>query len=136
MTDAAPAVTLVADENVDRSLIDRLRADGFGVFAVVEQAAGESDGEVLRHAVADGGVLLTGDRDFGGLVFRDGESSAGVLYLRLDALSPSARDNLVVEFLASRAADLRGRFCVLTPGGPRFRDAPAGADDPAAPEVD
>jgi Domain of unknown function (DUF5615) len=43
-------VTIVADESVDRQIVDRLRADGHDVWSVAEVEPGIEDEEVLRRS--------------------------------------------------------------------------------------
>jgi predicted nuclease of predicted toxin-antitoxin system len=64
-------VNLVADEGVDRAVVDRLRQDGHDVVYVAELFPSVGDEEVLRRANAGSAVLLTADKDFGELVFRN-----------------------------------------------------------------
>ena len=61
---------LLADESVDRQIVDRLREDGRTVLYVTEMDPGISDDAVLSLANGKEAVLLTADRDFGELIFR------------------------------------------------------------------
>ena len=115
---------LLADENADASLVAELRAAGHDVTAVSETAPSAADSAVLQRAFDDGAVLVTSDRDFGFHVFQEGRGSAGVLYLRLSALTPAAQRERAASFIETRGGELPGRFCVLGPGGARFRDPP------------
>jgi predicted nuclease of predicted toxin-antitoxin system len=60
----------LADENVSRFVIERLRADGFDVTSIGETRSGAPDEDVLAAADAEGCILITEDRDFGELVIR------------------------------------------------------------------
>ena len=60
----------LADENISFVIIDKLRAAGFEVRAIIEAHAGASDTEVLDIAGNEGRILVTEDRDFGELVIR------------------------------------------------------------------
>jgi predicted nuclease of predicted toxin-antitoxin system len=60
----------VADENVSRILIERLRADGFEVVSISETRPSTPDTAVLAAADAEGCILITEDRDLGELVIR------------------------------------------------------------------
>ena len=51
----------VADENIDRQIVDRLRQDGHMVMSVVEMDPGISDDIVLDLASQEGSLLLTAD---------------------------------------------------------------------------
>lgn len=64
----------VADENLDRSVIERLRSVGHEVVSVAEMEPGISDEAVLATANARSAMLITEDKDFGELAFRRGLS--------------------------------------------------------------
>ena len=51
---------LVADENVDRQIVDRLRAHGHDVLSIAEVEPGIDD-VVLLKARESGALLLTGE---------------------------------------------------------------------------
>lgn len=61
-------MNLVADENIDRQIVERLRFDGHDVWSIAEMDPGISDEEVLEVASRESAVLMTADRDFGELV--------------------------------------------------------------------
>jgi predicted nuclease of predicted toxin-antitoxin system len=61
-------LTFVADENVDKQIIERLRGDGFKVLSIAENRPGISDEEVLRMAADQNAILITADKDFGDFV--------------------------------------------------------------------
>lgn len=60
----------LADENVSRLVIERLRDDGHDVISVAEMKPGAPDDDILNTADADGRILITEDRDFGEMVIR------------------------------------------------------------------
>jgi predicted nuclease of predicted toxin-antitoxin system len=68
---------LVADESVDRQIVDRLRVDGHQVWYVAEESPSITDEQVLRTARERVSALLTADKDFGELVYRLGVSVHG-----------------------------------------------------------
>jgi predicted nuclease of predicted toxin-antitoxin system len=61
----------------------RLRAEGHDVQYVAELATGISDDAVLRLSNEADRLLLTADKDFGALVFRQRRLSSGVILIRL-----------------------------------------------------
>ncbi|MDL1962260.1 MAG: DUF5615 family PIN-like protein [Deltaproteobacteria bacterium] len=63
-------MNFVADESVDRQIVERLRDDGHSVWYVAEMAPSISDDEVLKLANNESASLITSDKDFGELVFR------------------------------------------------------------------
>lgn len=112
---------LLADENVDRPIVERLRRDGHDVIYVAELDPGITDRDVLRRAEAAGAVLLTEDKDFGEMVFREHLISRGVVLIRLAGVSVSGKAMLVSAAVGKHADDLSGNFSVVTPGAVRIR---------------
>ncbi|MCC6299538.1 MAG: DUF5615 family PIN-like protein [Anaerolineales bacterium] len=73
---------LLADENIHPDVIAYLRKEGLDVVSISEQGKfGVSDTQVLREATEVGRVVLTHDRDFGGMAVL-GVSFTGIVYLR------------------------------------------------------
>jgi len=112
---------LVADENIDRLVVDSLRYAGFEVISIREIAPGSMDEAVLSRSVADAGLLLTADKDFGDLVFRQGLVMHGVVLIRLSGISQSAKARLLVEVFRTHAALFPRNFTVIEPQGIRVR---------------
>ena len=69
---------LLADETLDLSVVARLRQAGHQVLAVAEMAPGIPDGVVLDRANAEAAMLITEDKDFGELAFRQSLVHRGV----------------------------------------------------------
>lgn len=111
----------VVDESVDRQVVDRLRANGYDVFYVAEMEPGISDDEVLSVANMKGSLLVTADKDFGELVFRQHRVSAGVLLIRLAGLSPIEKAKIVSSAIRGHKTALANAFTVITPGVIRIR---------------
>jgi len=81
-------VNLLADESVDGPVVQRLRNDGHQVVYVAELDPGVSDKDILQAANVQNATLLTADKDFGEMVYRQNLlSSAGIVLMRLAGLS-------------------------------------------------
>jgi predicted nuclease of predicted toxin-antitoxin system len=117
-------VNLVADEGVDRPVVERLRQDGHDVVYVAELSPSIPDEEVLQQANARSAVLVTADKDFGELVFRQGLVHSGVVLLRLAGLTNATKAETVAEVCRNRTAELIGAFSVVSPGQVRIRRRP------------
>jgi len=111
----------IADENIDRQIVERLRHDGHDVQSVAEMAPGISDDEVLNLASRKSAVLLTADRDFGELVFRQQRIMGGVILVRLAGLSPSIKAAILSVAISQHISELPDAFVVVTPGRIRIR---------------
>jgi predicted nuclease of predicted toxin-antitoxin system len=77
-------VRWLVDECLDASLVAHLRSTGHDVDYMAEVAPAANDRDVMLRAQAEGRVLLTEDKDFGDLVFRQSQSIPGLVLLRID----------------------------------------------------
>jgi predicted nuclease of predicted toxin-antitoxin system len=111
----------VADENIDLPLIARLRKDGHNVYAVIEMSAGISDDEVLKQANEQGVVLLTADKDFGELVYRDRRYTCGIVLIRLSGLTTIEKVEIVANVVTKHGNELENAFTVISPRNLRIR---------------
>jgi len=107
-------VRLLADENFPGLIVVWLRNQGHDVLFAAESRSGSSDVDLLTEAKADGLVILTEDKDFGDLIFRDMRGSHGVGLLRMEQLSvPLRLSRLQVVWPAVETA-MPGSFLVVT----------------------
>ena len=111
----------LADEDVDKPIVEQLRRDNHVVLYVIEMEPGISDDEVIRRANQERALLLTGDKDFGELVFRQGHIVYGVVLIRLTGLSPQRKAKVVAIAVQEHADELAQSFAVITPGAVRIR---------------
>jgi predicted nuclease of predicted toxin-antitoxin system len=111
----------VADENIESAIVGRLREDGHDVVWIAEYEPGTTDDRVLAIAEEQQRLLITGDADFGEIVFRQGRSAAGVVLLRLTGLTPDRKAAIVSEVLAKYLVDMQGAFSVVAPAQVRIR---------------
>ena len=117
-------MTFVADESVDRPIVERLRRDGHSVVAVAERSPGAADPWVLELSNQKGAILVTADTDFGELVFRLGQATAGVLLVRLSGLSSEQKAEVVAAAVLAHGDELPESFAVVSPGVVRIRHEP------------
>ena len=71
-------MTFLADEGVDRQIVERLRLDGHQVAYVAEMSPGITDEIVLMESRTSASLLITADKDFGELVLRQRRAWTGV----------------------------------------------------------
>jgi predicted nuclease of predicted toxin-antitoxin system len=114
-------MNLVADEGVDKAIVDALRASGFSVKYFAEAGVGAADKEVLAAANDEQSLLLTCDKDFGELVFRQRQVHAGVVLIRLTGMTAAKKANMVLEAIKQHSPDMGGAFTVISAGLLRVR---------------
>lgn len=112
---------LVADESVEGPTIAALRKVGHKVLSIAETSPGIEDKKVLAAARREKAVLLTADKDFGELVFRNREKSFGVLLLRLEDEGLTEKAEIVVQAIGQYGKSLRDFFSVLSGNSLRMR---------------
>ena len=61
-------MNLLADEGIDKPVVDLLRSNGFDIIYILETNQGADDEFILTMANDDKRILLTQDKDFGELV--------------------------------------------------------------------
>lgn len=114
-------MNLLADESVDAEIVERLRADGYVVESVAEMMPSVSDEVVLERANAIGAILITGDKDFGEMVFRLHRTNRGVILVRLAGIQPVAKARIVAEAVTAHQGEMRDAFSVISAGTVRIR---------------
>jgi predicted nuclease of predicted toxin-antitoxin system len=115
---------LLADENVPGGLVAALRAAGWDVAWVRQDAPGLSDQKILEWAQLDERVVLTFDKDFGDLAYEARlAAQAGVILVRPQTLLDEATVASLVTLLLSRE-DWAGHLSVVARDRVRMRDLP------------
>ena len=112
---------IIADEGIDRQIVERLRQDGHTIWYVAEMEPGISDDKVFEIAGQENAILLTADKDFGELVVRQGIVMTGVILIRLAGLSLQKKADIVSLFIGNHIQELERSFSVVTPGVARIR---------------
>jgi predicted nuclease of predicted toxin-antitoxin system len=109
------------DENADLRLRPVLLELGHDVTAIaVDYQASISDRDVLDLAYAEGRILITNDRDFGELVFRQHLPHAGIIHFRLATTRFAVKRDRLLHVLITYADQL-DRYLVVTERGVRLR---------------
>lgn len=72
------------DENIGKSVALFLTQFGHTVYRIKKIHPGAEDFQVLDLAVEKYAILITLDRDFGELIFKERKPHTGVIFLRLD----------------------------------------------------
>jgi predicted nuclease of predicted toxin-antitoxin system len=117
-------MNFVADESVDCAIVQRLRREGHEVWYVAEMEPGVSDDAVLDLANREAALLLTTDKDFGELVFRQRRFAGGILLARLAGLSSERKAETVAAAVNQHASELPQTITVVSPGLCRTRRLP------------
>jgi predicted nuclease of predicted toxin-antitoxin system len=82
-------------------------------------------GSNRRLAVRDQRVLITADKDFGELVFRQNRLHHGIVLLRLHGLGSAEKCALAVASVTEHGAEFEHSFAVLEKDRIRIRTRPS-----------
>lgn len=106
------------DRCAGRTLADWLRSEAHDVVESREWGDDPGDLEILRRAAAERRILVTIDKDFGTLVFREQWVQCGLI--RLPDVPARLRIDLVRQILSNHAQELE-EGAVVTARGSRIR---------------
>jgi len=82
---------------------------------------GISDDAVLAKANQSDAVLITADRDFGEMIFREQHVAYGVILIRLASIASSNKPDIVIDVISQHGREMIRAFTVISPGVIRIR---------------
>ncbi len=119
-----------ADENVARAIVSWLRSLGHDVLYAAEAGPGEPDSPWLERAQSEERLIVTADKDFGEVVFRECRTTHGVVLLRIEHLTIPQRVARLQAVWAVVEANQSGTFVVITERKVRVRKPPPSEGSP------
>ena len=114
------ALRFLLDENVSPVIGKALTKLGHDVLLASAACRGSPDEEVIALAVAETRILISEDKDFGDLAFRDGVRPPGLIRLVLPRSDPEAKAARLCGVLAD-APELMGGALIVEHHRIRFR---------------
>lgn len=102
----------LVDECVGRKVFSWLEEKGFDVLFVKEESSGASDDWVLAKALQENRILITCDKDFGDMVFRDQKTHKGIILLRLTDEKSTNKIHVIGWILENHISVIRDSFVV------------------------
>jgi predicted nuclease of predicted toxin-antitoxin system len=119
---------LLADENLHPVTVRHLRAAGYDVEWVKQTCPGAQDEDILSRPDIGEFVLVTLDRDFGDLIFRQGfPTPRAILYSRLSRANPQAIADRVATLIERGVAE--NHMTTITAQGERLKAFPGAQND-------
>jgi len=114
-------IKFIVDESVDFPVVKYLRSKGFDTTSIVEDYPSLEDIRILKIAFKEKRILLTNDKDFGTLIFKEKLNSKGVILLRLWDQTSNAKTRFLEEVIKEYRDRLFGNFIVVTENKIRIR---------------
>jgi len=110
----------LVDECTGSKVAEWLRDANYEVFSVFDQARGMTDDDILAKACTENWILITNDKDFGEMVFRERRTHHGVVFMRLDDERATNKIEVLQRLLEGYAEKLTEEFVVVTETKVRF----------------
>jgi predicted nuclease of predicted toxin-antitoxin system len=114
-------VRFLADENVHGDIVAWLRSLGQDVLCAADAMSGSSDERVLAVARDESRILITDDKDFGELVFRQHLAGHGIILIRLTVPSIQQRIQRLTALWPVVREHAEGKFIVISDRKIRIR---------------
>jgi len=97
------------DENIGKEVARFLEQLGHSVSRIRLISPGIEDYRVLDLSISKDSILITSDKDFGELIFKEGQPSTGVIFLRLEDGSSENKIKAIKKIL-SKHKDIKNKF--------------------------
>src|SRR3990167_1737523 len=104
----------LVDECVGPSVARWLVKNGYDAISIYDGLAGIDDNSVIEKALLENRILITSDKDFGDMVFKDKKPHCGITLLRLADEKPVHKISILKTILDQHLQDLFGNFVVVT----------------------
>jgi len=114
-------LSLLLNENVGAKTANFLRHQGYDVKSTIEDFRGVDDEKLLEIADREKRIIVTLDKDFCQLVFRDALPCRGIILLRLRNELPENINEVLGLFLKDNKDDLAEKFVVISENRARIR---------------
>jgi predicted nuclease of predicted toxin-antitoxin system len=115
-------VRWLLDECVDAELVAILHRSGHDVVYIADVEPRAPDREVMNLACREERLLLTEDKDFGDLVFREARPVPGIVLLRIDTAQRLRKGPRLLAAIERFGDALFGHYTVVERA--RFRSRP------------
>ena len=112
----------LANENFPLLSVMLLRNAGYRVVSIAQESPGITDFEVLTRAHEENMVILTFDRDYGELIYKNRVLlPAGVVYFRFGPATPAEPADILIKLIGRTDLSIIGQFTILERGRLRQR---------------
>lgn len=110
----------LVDECTGPRVAELLREEKYEVFSVFDEAKGLEDVRILEKAFDENWILISNDKDFGELVYREQLKHRGIIFLRLEDERAVNKIKVLQQLIEHHAEKLSERFVTVTETKVRF----------------
>ncbi len=104
----------VVDECTGPAVAEWLIACGYETISIFDTFRGSKDIDILMKALKTGGILITNDKDFGDMVFKQNLNHNGIILLRLSNERSRHKIEVLEKLFKINLSELVSNFTVAT----------------------
>lgn len=115
----------LANENFPISSVRLLRNTGYDIVSIAEDMSGAKDQDVLARAHKEGRIILTFDKDYGELIYKQRlHTPVGIAFFRFGPSYPEESAEYLLGAL-EKSISLQNKFTVIEKGRIRQKHFPS-----------
>ncbi len=107
-------IKFLVDECTGTNVAKWINEQGFDVFSVFDELRGASDKEILEKCFNEDYILITNDKDFGEMIFRQKEAHKGIIFIRCEPNNFKKRIEVLELLFKNHLSELSLNFVVVT----------------------
>jgi predicted nuclease of predicted toxin-antitoxin system len=104
----------LVDECVGTSVAEYLKSNNHIVFSVFDESRGAEDADLLQKCYLENYILITSDKDFGEMIFKNQKKHKGIILIRCQPNNFKQKIIILTKLLANYADKLENNFVVVT----------------------
>jgi predicted nuclease of predicted toxin-antitoxin system len=112
----------VIDVGVGRIIETWLAEQNFSVFAIRSLNPEMADTEIIEFADREDAIIISMDKDFGELIFKNKIQHKGILLLRLEDAVAEEKLAVIQNIFPEHLSDIKNKFAVYQNGKLRIRE--------------
>ena len=113
----------IVDESTGTAIVEYLETRGFDVVSVHDETPGIEDYQIVNRAFAEERIIITNDKDFGELVYKQQFKHKGIVLLRLEDERAFNKVTVIHKLLLLHSERLKNSFIVVTEYKIRIRNS-------------
>jgi predicted nuclease of predicted toxin-antitoxin system len=111
---------ILADVNIEKPIVDYTVGIGFDVKWIPDYNCMLPDDNLLTMANTESRVLMTNDKDFGELVFRQNKITTGIILVRMKGASSEKKVKAIKKLFKNYPSKIYNHFVVVAENKMRF----------------
>jgi len=104
----------IVDECTGPNVANWISDNGYEVYSVFAQNRGMKDENIIEKANAENWIVITNDKGFGEMIFKNKKVHKGVILLRLRNERAKSKINCLENLFMNYLNDLERNFIVVT----------------------